>query len=394
MVNKPEAVEEVEVIAVGGMQVVTGDLEAKVELIGTTSPQDLVSVMIAVPAEVETVNVSVGDYVSEGDVLFTMDTESVEDQITQAEIGLTMAKVGVSNANAGVNQSRLAYDMAKSNYQMQLDSYNFGQTNLANYQALLEEGVVSQMEYDQVKLQSSPETLGLLETQLEQASAGLSQARLGVDSANASLRQAEEGLRSATKMMEDMEVTAPISGFITASYVTENNYASNAQATMVIQNLDTISVSASVTESLVSKIATGDQVEVTIKALGKTYQGTIETLSQSADTRTLLFPLTIEVANEDHDIKPGMFATVEVVKAKSDHALYVPSEAVILRDGLSYLYVLSDDNKALRVQVETGIDNGYNTEITSGVTAEDIVITKGIGLIDESSTIKVIRSDQ
>ncbi len=395
VINKTEEVDAVSIIAVGGMQVLTGDLQAKVELIGTTSPEDLVNVMISMPAEVKEVKAFVGDYVNEGDVLFTMDTESIENQVTQAEIGLTMAEVGVANANAGVNQSRLGYNMAKSNYQMQIDSYNFGQSNLANYEVLLAEGVVSQMEYDQVKLQSSPETLGLLETQLEQASAGLSQARLGIESANASRKQAEEGFKTASEMLEDMSVTAPVSGFITASYVTENNFASNAQPTFVIQNIDTITVSASVTESLVSKIAIGDKVTVNIDALDEaSFVGTIETLSSAADQRTLLFPMTVKVMNKDHAIKPGMFATVDVVKAESKDAIYVPAEAVILRDDVSYLYLLEGDNRAVRVIVEVGIDNGYFTEILTGATAEDIIITKGIGLIDESSTIKVIRSDQ
>jgi len=333
--------------------------------------------------------------VNEGDVLFSMDTDSMEDQVTQAEIGLTMAEVGVANANAGVEQARLAYNMAKSNYEMQLDSFNFSKNNLANYDQLLADGVVSQMEYDQVKLQSSDETINVLQAQLDQAAAGLNQSRLGVESAEASLLQSQEGIKSAREALEDMVVTAPVSGFVTASYVTENNFASNASPVMILQNMDTITVSANVTETLVPKLSIGDKVEVTIKALeGKVFQGTIKTLSTAADARTLLFPLTVEVDNKDHKIKPGMFATVDVVKAESLNAVYVPSEAVILRDDRQYLYVMEGDSKAVRREVTTGIDNGYFTEILTGAEAGDVVVTTGIGLIDDNSQVKLIRSDQ
>jgi len=394
-VNAPDASEEVKVVAVGGMKILEGDMASVVELIGSTSPEDSVNIMVSMPAEVKQVQVSVGDYVDEGDVLFVLDGESIEDQVTQAEIGLTMAEVGVSNAKAGVNQAAIGYNMAKSNYEMQLASFEFSQKNLANYQQLLEQGIVSQLEFDQVKLQSSDETATLLKSQLDQAGAALSQARLGIESADASKLQAQEGYDSAQEMLEDMVVTAPVAGYITSSVVSENNYASNAQPAMVIQNMDTIIVSASVTESLVSKIAVGDKVTVTIDALDNAeFAGTIDTLSTSADQRTLLFPMTVKVKNEDHLIKPGMFADITVTKAESKGTLYVPAEAVVLRDGVNYLYLLEGDNKAVRVPVEIGIDNGFYTEILSGAVAEDIIITKGIGLIDESSVIKVIRSDQ
>lgn len=393
--NQESEAETVTIITVGGMEILQGDLEAKVELIGTTEPEDLVNIMVAVPAEVSEVMVSVGDYVNEGDVLFVMDTESVEDQVTQAEIAVTMAQVGVDNAKSGVTLTNLAYTMAQNNYDMQRESFDFSQDNLAKYETLLAEGVVSQMEYDQIKLQSSDKQLPILEDQLEQAKASLAQASLGVESAEASLRQAQEGLDSALKMLNDMTVTSPVSGFVTGSNISEKNFASNAQPAMVIQNMDVITVSASVTENLVPKLNAGDTVQVTVGALdGKTFEGTIDTLSTAANQMTMLFPMTVKVNNANHEIKPGMFATVDVVKAASRDTLYVPSEAVVLRDDLHYIYVMDGEDKAVRKAVTIGIDNGYFTEILTGAVAGDIIVTKGIGLIEDSSVIKMVRSDQ
>lgn len=393
--NKNDVKEGTDIITVSGMKVQYGDMKATVELIGNILPEESVNVMVSVPAKVEEVMVFVGDYVEEGDLLFIMNGENIEDQIIQAELGVKMADIGVANANAGVEQANIAYNMAKSNYEIQLANYNFGKKNLANYEQLLAEGVVSQMEYDQVKLQAADETVNILEDQLAQAAARLSQSRLGVESSSTSLTQAKDGLATAGDMLEDMTVTAPISGFITTSNITENNFASNVQPTVVIQNINSIKISTNVTESLVNKIVVGDRVSVNIDATSnKSFTGTIETLGISADPRTLLFPMTIKIHNMDGSIKPGMFATVEIIKAESENTIYVPSEVVVLRDEINYLYLLKDENSVAIVPVKVGIDNGIYTEIISGVTDEDIVITKGIGLIDESSTIKVIRSDQ
>lgn len=379
---------------VGGMQVLRGDLKTVVELIGSTAPDDLINVAPSMPAIVDQVKVAVGDYVEEGDVLFVLDPESVESQVTQAKIAVTMAQVGVQNAQAAVEQTSLAYDSAKSNYEMSMANYNFGADNLANYEKLYEQGAVSKAELDQMRLNNSDETLNLLQKQLDQSSAAITQSKLGVQSASAGLAQAREGLKTAEDALEDMTITAPASGYITSNNVSVDNMTPVGQPAMVIQSMDTITVSASVTESLVSKLAIGDQVLVKIDALEREgMEGTIATLSSAADPMTLLFPMTVEVDNKDNAIKPGMFATIEVVRSESQNTIYVPAESVIIRDGRYYLLVFNGENKASRVEVTTGIDNGHFTEILSGVTAEDIIVTKGMGLVDEDSMIRLIRSD-
>lgn len=396
MVKKQgEDISDVNIITVGGEQISEGNLSNVVELIGTTAAVESVAVMPAMPAKVEEIKVVVGDYVDEGDVLFILDKESVENQVTQAEIGLTMAEVGVANAKAGIIQAEIGYDLAKSNYTMQYSSYEFGAANVVKYEALFAEGMVSEMELEQMKLQASPETTTLLEKQLSQAGAGVSQAGLGLRSAEASLLQATEGYEQATDLLEDMTVTAPISGFVTSSTISEGNMASNAAPAMMVDDMSRIVVSGNVTENLVNKLALGMDVKVKVSSIeGLIVEGSIKSLATSSDARSLLYPITVEIQNTDNMIKPGMFASIIIETDTSVEALYAPAEAVLLRDDTHYVYLQQGLDQVMRVAVEVGIDTGFYTEITSGVTAEDIIITKGIGLIDENSTIKVIRSDQ
>ncbi|PKM65780.1 MAG: hypothetical protein CVU95_14440 [Firmicutes bacterium HGW-Firmicutes-2] len=390
--NEEEPVTEV---AVSGQQVQKGNLNNYVELIGATRAKDAVNIMPAVPAKVEKVYVVVGNFVEKGELLFTLEETSVRDQVNQAEIAVSMAQVGVKNAQAGINQAQIGYELSQSNYSMQQDSYAFGASNLEKYETLYAEGIISESELEQARLQSQPETLSVLEKQLEQSKSTINQAQIGVESANASLRQAQESLRQAREMLKDMTMTAPISGFVTMSNVSDNNYASNTQPAIVIQDISEIIVDASVTESLINQLSIGAVVEVKLDALSnQTFKGTIDTISTSADQRTLLYPLTVKLDNADHKIKPGMFATVIILTEEKTDTLYVPSEAVLLRDGLYYVYVEREGGTVLRLEVKVGIDTGHYTEILEGVVFEDVVITKGIGLIDDNSRINVIRSDQ
>lgn len=393
--NQGEVEESPNVVTVGGRQIMKGDISKEIELIGSTAARESVSVFPKMPAEVKEVSVVAGTYVEEGDVLFTLDPEAVEDQVTQAEIGLTLAEVGTKNARAGINQAQIGYDLQKSNYNMQQDSYAFGAANVDKYAQLFEEGVVSEMEYEQMKLQASPETLDLLEKQMAQAASSVSMANLGVESANAQLLQAQIGYDSAVELLEDMTVTAPISGYVAMNYISKGSIASNTQPAMLIEDISEIIVTASVTEMLINQLSIGDSVKVVIDSLeGKIVTGTIDQVSTTSDARTLLFPIKVRIKNSNDEIKPGMFASVIIETEKSENTIYAPSEAVILREGIHYLYILRGEDQVERVEVKTGIDNGFYIEIVEGAVAEDIIITNGIGLIDANSVIKLVRSDQ
>lgn len=410
IVNKEAVTEEgVRPITVEGIEVMSEDLITYVELIGNTFSNRTVPVMPSMPAEVVSIAVTVGDFVEVGDVLFTLDGSNLEAQMTQAGFGveqanaaLSQAGVGIKNANAGIASAELAYEMAKSNYDMNLNNYQFSLDNLAKYEQLFNEGVVSEMEYNQIKLQAAPETLVLLEKQLEQAAQGLAQAKLGKEQANAgytqsnvAVKQAKDGLETANETLEDLIVTATVSGYITAQNLTENVMASNASVAMMIDELQKIKVTTNVTANQVGTIKKGDKVDVIVSATGNTYAGTVDVVSLSADARTMLYPITVIVENNDLEIKPGMFATIRIVSGEAKNALVVPTEAVVVRDGKDIVFVQkADSDVAIPVEVVKGLDTGYYTEIISGLSLGDIVITKGVGLINESTVINVVRGDE
>jgi RND family efflux transporter MFP subunit len=389
-----ETLAEISVVSVGGQQVLQGDLSNELKLIGSTEAKESVNVMAEITGKVEKVNVNEGDYVKKGTTLFTIDSSSQEEQITQAQIAVTMAEIGVKNATAAITQAGIAYDLVKINYEMQVDSYEYSAENVSKYETLFEEGVVSESELEQMKLQASSETMNLLEKQLEQAEASVEQAKIGKESAEVSLQQAQVNLDNATEKLQDFTVVASVSGIVSHLTVTENNLISNTQVAMLIEDTDEIIVNINVTEDFVNELSEGDKVKVIIESLdNKELVGIIDKSSDFADEKSLLFPIDVKIENKDHIIKPGMFATVDIVTEESSDILYVPSEAVLLRDGINYVYIQKDD-KVERVVVTTGIDTGYFTEILEGVTAENVIITKGLGLIDENSTINLIRSDQ
>ena len=398
----------VKTVTVEGETVKVQTVENYVELIGSTYAKSSVPVIAPVPADVDNIHISVGDYVEKGQVLFSLDPSDVEDQVRQAELSVDQARasaqqanVGISNAQGSIKTAELAYELAKSNYEMNLENYEFAVDNLEKNKELYDQGIISEVEYEQIRLQASPESLNILKKQLEQAEQALNQARLGENQASASYSQAsvgiemaQEGYETALETLEDLEVTAPVSGYVTTLNLTENAMATSQQAAIIIEDLSKIKVTASVTPETIKKIQKGDQLQVSIASFEEPFMGEVTSASLSANSATRLYPIEIMIENPDASIRPGMFATIKVINEQSNSAITVPSDAILPHNGGYIVYRMIGDNKAEAVQVETGIDTGYNVEIISGLSEGDVVITKGAGLINEETVLNVIRGDE
>jgi RND family efflux transporter MFP subunit len=409
LINSKNAVEEaIKPLTIEGVKVVEQDLSTAIELIGNTFANESVPVFPSFPAKIMAIDVKVGDKVAIGDLLFSLDPKDLDGQITQANFGIdqassavSMANVGVKNANVSIETANIAYDMAKSNYEMNLANYNFAKDNLSKYEQLYADGIVSQVEYEQVKLQASPETLTLLDSQLKQAEKALSQAQLSKEQANASvnqasvgLNQAKDGLSTANDAIRDLDMKSDVAGYVTTINIAKDVMASNAQAAMMIEDLDTIKVIVNVTANIENRFHVGNKVEVIISSSGKSYEGIVDTVGLTADSRTLLYPITVKIDNPNLEIKPGMFATVKVIDQEVTKALTVPTESVLVRNGQDIVFVQAGDNRVEERAIVKGIDTGYFVEIKEGITLEDIIITKGAGLIDATTDVKVIRGDE
>ncbi|PKM49172.1 MAG: hypothetical protein CVV02_17310 [Firmicutes bacterium HGW-Firmicutes-7] len=392
--SKPTEV-ETDDISVEGEEVRKGTISDYAIMTGTIEAEQTVSIMTTVPAIVQNISVEVGDQVAIGEQLFQLETDNVQNQVTQANASLVQANLGVKNAEASAQQAQTSYDMAKANYDMNYEKYVFSRENLANYEKLYNEGVISETEFKQIKLQASESTLELLKKQLEQAAQLKTQAMIGIENAKATVSQAQAGYSTASTTLEDTTFTAPIEGFVSTINVVENMYASSAQPAMIIHKIDRVVINVNVTETIVNKLARGQEVEVEISSLGdKVFTGVLKTVSPAADLKTMLYAVTVELNNENHEIKPGMFANVKLRTEEIKDALHVKGGAISFEAGKNYVYIEQENNTIARKEVELGIDNGDFVEIRKGLVEKDVYIYKGVGFLEEDSIITMVRGDK
>jgi HlyD family secretion protein len=88
------------------------------------------------------------------------------------------------------------------------------------------------------------------------------------------------------------------------------------------------------------------------------------------------------------DLRAGMFARGEFLLGQSD-ALTVPQEALVVREGFTYLFVLGADQRVQRLKVQPGRRAGERVEILSGLDAGAPVVVRGAGFLNDGDLVRV-----
>lgn len=226
------------------MSVTKGSIQNDYKYSGKVKPANEVNVLSTVSGKVAAVNYDIGDSVQQGDILFTMETtdivnnintlraslEQVEAninsaktsvelangsamqlQIEQAQAAVTNAKsayensqLGLSNAELAVNNSKIAVENAKLNLSKAELAFNNSKTDFNNYKALYEAGALAQTAYDQYKMAYDQAEIAYNQAKLsyEQAEVAVNQAQLSYDQAQNSISQAQESYNQAQATYE------------------------------------------------------------------------------------------------------------------------------------------------------------------------------------------------
>ena len=198
---------------------------------------------------------------------------------------------------------------------------------------------------------------------------------------------AQKGVLQLKAQLAKTIIRAPFSGTIDEVFVEKGQVvAPSMQGLMRIVNLNNMYVSTSVPESYIGKLKVGDQVEVFLTSLNKTYKGKVRQIGNFINPNNRSFGIEVGLPNPDNLLRPNQVAKLKIVDYVSKNAIVVPT-GVIQEDGTgsNYVYVVENSNgktgTAKKVIVETGKSSDNITEILSGLAADEIIVTEGVNSI-------------
>ena len=254
---------------------------------------------------IQKINVEIGDFVSQGQILAEMDKVQLE----QAEL-------------------KLKNDEAE----------------LERVRQLLEEGGISQSDFDQLQL-------------------------------------AFNVSKSSFKNLQDNTILrSPISGVVSARNYDRGDMYAMGQPIFTVQQITPVKILVGVSESDYTRVKKGDKANVTVDALpGKEYSGTVIRLYPTMDAATHTFMAEVQVRNEKRELRPGMYARVSLDFGSTQN-IAIPDAAIVKQQGSGQrsVYILDRDTETVALRnVELGRHFDGKYEIVSGIEEGEEVVVKG-----------------
>jgi HlyD family secretion protein len=305
--------------AVEAVRADIGSLPLTERLSGVVRAKNQVEIYPEISAVVMEVNANDGDLVTKGQPLVRLRDTEFSERLKQARAGHQIALAQLSQAE--VRLTKL-------------------QSNLKRTEALLDKQLVSpaELENDQTATAS--------------AEADVALARARVDQAQATIDEYEEALTQTV-------IRAPVNGTVGNRNAEIGMLVAGGGRLFTIGQLDTVRIEIVLTDLMLNYIETGQKAE--IRSGNLPFGMTAASLSRISP---FLHPVThstdaeIDLANPDHQLKPGMFVTVDVYYGESEQATLVPLSALYENPGTGEtgIYVTTDSLAGEAVDVYGGND--------------------------------------
>ena len=282
------------------------------------------------------VRVNVGDRVQRGDVLATLQSDTLRAELAQAE-GL------LAEATASAQEAKAQSDRARS---------------------LQQQGFFS--------------------------NAQLSQTLAADASAQARVQSARAMVQLQTVRLSQTQVRAPDAGVISARQATVGSVVGAGTELFRLIRQGRIEWRAEVTAAEIGRIQVGAPVQIKA-ASGQLLQGKVRMVAPSVDAQTRNALVYVDLPAQTGSARAGMYAQGEIALGQSQ-ALTVPQAAVVVRDGFSYVYTVGADQKVSQLKVQTGRQSGDRVEVTSGLKADARVVSSGGAFLNHGDTVRVVEA--
>ncbi|TAL69159.1 MAG: efflux RND transporter periplasmic adaptor subunit [Bacteroidetes bacterium] len=320
-----------------------GEMIQTESLTGDILPIQQANIYSKVSGNIEMVYVNIGDFVKDGQILALIDTT-----------------IYSQNAN-----------LANANYNQQLANFANAKLNYERNKSLLEQNLISKQEADNSKT--------------------------SFDVAQSQKDAAYANYLNAKTLLSYCKIKAPFSGYITKRYFDAGVYvASSANSPgstlFILMSSDQLKAIVNLPEKDVRLLPKVQDILVSADALpGEQFKAKINKVSEAVDLSTRTMQIEIFIENPNKELKPGMFANIEIILDRKNNVMILPNDVVQSDEKGNFVFVVKSDSSAHKSYVETGISHDNKYEIKSGISESDRIVITGQQLVKDGSKVRIIK---
>ena len=351
-------------VTVGVTKVIKKSLGRDITLSSELVPFQEIDVYAKESGYVKNLLVDYGTHVKAGQVMAVLEIPELQDQLAQDQAEIK---------NASNQVTRAQHELAR--YQAQYKALHLQYTRL-NGVFQSQPGIVAQQEVDDAQGKDLA------------ASSQVDAGQAALEAAQSQLAVAKAKLAHDQTLFDYSRITAPFSGVVTQRFanlgtLVQAGTNSSTQAIPIVRlsQDDLFRLVIPVPESYVPYIRVGDQVDVRVPSLNRTFPGKVARFSVDVreDTRTM--HTEVDVRNRDHILVPGLYAEADLVLEHKEDIPTVPLQAVNHEGDKTTVFVVTAGDQLEDRPVRLGIQTANDAEIVAGLhEGEMVVVSDRAGL--------------
>lgn len=353
------------------LQEVAWPKEVRVQ--GTLYADEVAAIGARVAGRVSQVHVQLGDVVTAGQTLVSLDTDEFQLMVAQAEAQWAQARASVGLAREdGKPIDQWRDDLKPENsppVRQQRAVWDEAKASLERSRRLLEQAAIS------------PGEFGVIEAAARVAEAGYAAAINAVEEKISIIGVRRVEWELARQRLRDATITAPFDGLVQGRLVAPGGFIAAGDAVVTLVRTDPIWFRGLVPERYASKLTTGLPIRVQIEAIDQPVEAVVTRISPSLDlaSRSLAFEARIE--NDDRRFRSGIFAIADLVIDPQARTLAIPESAIAQFAGSEKVWKLVD-GVAQEAEVSTGARHNGMAEVLEGLSVGDtILVDASIGRV-------------
>ena len=339
-------------VSVEVAKVATAEMTQSIDVVGSLSAKFQADVKTEYSGIITQVYVTEWVRVQKGTPLAQLDTRELELAIQRSEAAAEVARANVVQAEVAQNRTEREYD---------------------RFLKLKEAGLVTQQNLDDAA------------TEKEAAAARVSAAKAQLRAAQGELHQTQTRLAKAV-------IRSPLDGVVSQRSMNVGDLTGDKMVFHIVDNR-LLDLTVTVPSGETGSVKVGQPLMFSTDSLpGKTFTGKVAFINPAISEADRSVKIVAEVKNEPETLKAGLFVKGKIITGSRTGVLQVPRTGLITWDVAkkqAEVFVVNGD-KAQRKTITTGALSGELVEVSSGLTAGELIVTRGGFNLKDGNTVKVI----
>jgi HlyD family secretion protein len=352
-------------------------------------PKAQAAIVPKISAPIKKFLIQRGSQVKKGQLLAVLENADLAAAVQDSQGALKQADASyATTTRAGVIE-----DLQKAQLDLAQAQANLGlQQSIVNArQNLLQQGAIPRRDLDtaQAALVQAKAAYDIANQHLNSLKA-VSQSAT-ISSAEGALESAKGKYEAAQAGLSYSEIRSPIDGVVTDRPLYAGEMANTGQAIVTVMDTSSLLAKVHLSQQQTTGLKLGDDATLTFTGQDEPAHGKISLISPALDAGSTTLEVWVTVPNKTGKYKAGTPVHVSLPARTLADAVTVPNEALITtKSGTPAVMVVGADNVAHQKDVKTGITDGHDMQVLSGLQPGDLVVTKGAYGMDDGTKVKIV----